>query len=234
MDAFATIIVPVLNDAAALRRWLTAGARPAGLELIVASGAPLDRALSAVATAHPEIAWIVSPPGRGLQMNAGAAAAHGRWLLFVHADVLLPGDWPSELARAEARGAVGGFFRFTLASDARAARVIERGVAWRIRWLSLPYGDQALFVRRDVFRRLGGFRPWPLMEDVDLVRRLRREGPLWASDKAVVVSARRWERDGWWRRSTENALLLAAYFAGVPPVRLARRYYRVRGEGPLG
>jgi rSAM/selenodomain-associated transferase 2 len=233
MDAFATIIVPVLNDAAALRLWLAAGARSPGVEVIVVSGAPLDGALSDVATAHPEIAWIVSPPGRGLQMNAGAEAARGRWLLFVHADVLLPEEWPSELVRADARGAVGGFFRFALASRARAARVIERGVAWRIRWLSLPYGDQALFVRRDVFGRLGGFRPWPLMEDVDLVRRLRREGPLWASDKSVLVSARRWERDGWWTRSAENALLLAAYFAGVPPARLARRYYRARGEGRL-
>jgi rSAM/selenodomain-associated transferase 1 len=97
-------------------------------------------------------------------------------------------------------------------------------VRWRVRWLDLAYGDQALFVRRDAFHALGGYREWPLMEDVDLIRRLRRIGRLYHSSLAAVTSARRWERDGWWRRSAQNVLLQALFFAGASPLRLANRY----------
>ena len=149
----------------------------------------------------------------------------GRWLLFLHADTRLHERWFDALRQAESRRAVGGAFRFTLDSPRPAARLIERGVAWRTRWLGLPYGDQGLFVRRDAFEALEGYRPYPLMEDVDLVRRLRRRGSLLLSPLPVRTSARRWERDGWMRRSVRNLALVALYFAGVPPHRLARSYY---------
>jgi hypothetical protein len=126
---------------------------------------------------------------------------------------------------------VGGSFRFALRSARPVARVFERGVALRVRWLGLPYGDQGIFVRRDVFERLGGYRPLPLMEDVELVRRLGACGRLRHLDTPVAVSARRWERDGWLWRSTCNMALVALYFCGVDPARLARRYY---GAPPPG
>ena len=108
-------------------------------------------------------------------MNAGAAAATGEWFLFLHADSRLPPGWTAHLRRA-AVDATGGWFRFALDDPAWQARLIERGVAWRVRLFRLPYGDQGLFVRRQVFVALGGFRELPLLEDVDFVRRLVRSG----------------------------------------------------------
>ena len=222
-----SIVIPVLRDSVQLDGLLAslAGrADDAAVEIIVANGDADDGAVAGVQARHAAVRWVASPPGRGRQMNAGAAVASGRWLLFLHADTRLDHRWLDALRQAESHGAVGGAFRFTLDSPRRVARVIERGVAWRTRWLGLPYGDQGLFVRRDAFEALGGYRPYPLMEDIDLVRRLRRHGMLRLSSLPARTSARRWERDGWVRRSLRNLTLLALYFSGVSPRRLARRY----------
>ena len=219
----ASVIVPVLDDTAQLIGLLASLTPAPGVELIVvdASARPGTAALE---RAHPDVLWLAAEQGRAVQMNRGAAAARGDWLLFLHADSRLPPDWLATILDADAAGAVGGSFRFTLGSDARAARIIERGVAWRVRRLNLPYGDQALFVRRDVFDELGGFTELPIMEDVDLVRRLSRRGKLLHSQRPVATSARRWERDGWVRRTTLNLVVLALYFLGVHPARLAKVY----------
>ncbi len=222
-----SIVIPVLRDSVQLDGLLASLARQtddAAVEIIVANGDADDGAVAGVQARHAAVRWVASLPGRGLQMNAGAAVASGRWLLFLHADTRLDHRWLDALRQAESHGAVGGAFRFTLDSPRRVARVIERGVAWRTRWLGLPYGDQGLFVRRDAFTALGGYRPYPLMEDIDLVRRLRRHGPLHLSPLPIRTSARRWERDGWGRRSLRNLTLVALYFGGVSPRRLARRY----------
>jgi hypothetical protein len=105
------------------------------------------------------------------------------------------------------------------------ARLIERLVAWRVRHLRLPYGDQGLFIRRRHFRLLQGFREWPLLEDVDFARRLVRGGPVTELPLALGTSARRWHRDGWFRNSAMNLVIVVLYFAGVSPVRLARWYH---------
>ena len=222
-----SIVIPVLRDSVQLDGLLTSlspGADNSAVEIIVANGDPGDGALAALKKRHAAVRWVASPPGRGRQMNAGAAVASGRWLLFLHADTRLDDRWFDALRQAESRAAVGGAFRFTLDSPRPAARLIERGVAWRTRWLGLPYGDQGLFVRRAAFEALGGYRPYPLMEDIDLVRRLRRRGSLRLSPIPIRTSARRWERDGWVRRSLRNLTLVALYFGGVSPQRLARRY----------
>lgn len=187
------------------------------------------------AAAHELGAAISSSPGRQVlvvpgtqragQMNAGAAQAAGEWLFFVHADSRLPAGWEDAL-RAAPPDAVGGWFRFALDAPAWQARVIERGVAVRVRLLRLPYGDQGLFVRASVFRALGGFRDLPLMEDVDFVRRLVKAGPVFEPPLPLVTSARRWRRDGWFRRSARNLVIVSCYFAGVAPARLARWYAR--------
>ena len=222
-----SIVIPVLRDSVQLDGLLASLARRAdhaAAEIIVANGDAGDEALAPLKARYAGVRWVASPPGRGRQMNAGAAVASGRWLLFLHADTRLDERWRDALRQAESQGAVGGAFRFTLDSPRAVARVIERGVAWRTRWLGLPYGDQGLFVRRDAFEALGGYRPYPLMEDIDLVRRLRRHGRLRLSPLPVRTSARRWERDGWVRRSLRNLTLVALYFGGVSPRRLARRY----------
>jgi rSAM/selenodomain-associated transferase 2 len=176
----------------------------------------------------PRVEVIVAAPppvGRGAQMNAGAARATGEWLLFLHADSRLAPGWVDLFARVSRdRQLVGGWFRFALDSPQWQARVVERLVAVRVRVWKLPYGDQGLFVRRDVFERLGGYRELPLMEDVEFVRRLTRAGRVAELPLVLVTSARRWERDGWFRRSFRNLLLLSLYFAGVSPAHLARWY----------
>jgi rSAM/selenodomain-associated transferase 2/rSAM/selenodomain-associated transferase 1 len=219
-----SIVIPVLNDTEQLQQLLATTPPDARVEVVVVNGwAPDDRLTASCR--RPDVRLLTSAPGRGCQMNIGASAAAGRWLVFLHADTRLPPQWIDEIRRAAAVPAVvGGSFRFRLDSDAWQARLIERAVERRVRWFDLAYGDQALFVRRDVFDALGGYREWPLMEDVDFVRRLRQAGQLYHSAQPVLTSARRWEHDGWWRRSVKNVLLQALFFAAVSPERLARWY----------
>lgn len=219
-----SVVVPVRDDAAALARVL-AGLPPAGGVEVIVSATPGDEApLAALRAARPDVRWVSGPPGRGPQLNRGAAEALGRWLWFVHADSAVPPGWGDQFARLDGEDIVGGSFAFGLASAAWQARVIEWGVRWRVRIFGLPYGDQGMFVRRAVFERMGGFAPLPLMEDVEFVRRLHREGRLAHLTVKLPTSARRWEQQGWWRRSTANVLTLGLYALGASPERLARRY----------
>ena len=191
-------------------------------DLIVASTAD-DDSLAALRLARPDIVWIDAPRGRARQMNAGVAVARGRWLLFLHADTRLPSGWERAVEAAQADARVNaGCFRFALDSPSWLARAIELGVRARVALLGLPYGDQAIFVRREAFEALRGYRDLPIMEDVDLVRRLRRRGRLFRSPLPAVTSARRWERDGWLRRTALHLALITLYFCGVPPARLIR------------
>ena len=221
MAPLLSLVVPVLADAAAAGRLLRQLPHDPRLERILVDGGD-DPALVALAAAHGA-ALVRSRPGRAVQMNAGAARARGEWLLFLHADSRLPDGWIEAFVRATP-GAAGGWFRFALDDRAWQARLIERGVRWRVRLLRLPYGDQGVFVRRELFARLGGFREIPLMEDVDLVRRLVASGPVVELPVALTTSARRWRRDGWFRRSARNLVLITLYFCGVSPARLARWY----------
>ena len=223
-DPFVSVIIPVLRDAGPLAE-LLARLRPAGrFEVVVASGDAADPALDAVRRAWPVVRWVDSAPGRGRQMNDGAAHATGQWLLFLHADARLGDGWLDEIRRAAAEGAVGGCYRLEIDSPRWQARLIERGVRWRVHWLGLAYGDQGLFIRRDLFHAIGRYRLIPVMEDADLVCRMRRHGRLRQSAVGVSVSARRWERDGWTRRTASNLRILLLYLAGRPPDRLAASY----------
>lgn len=226
-----TVIIPVLRDAAQLARLLERLPDRARCEVVVANGDAGDAALEDLRRRRPDVVWVDSEPGRARQMNAGAARARGAWLLFLHADALPAAGWLDEIGRAAAAGAVGGCFRLRIDARRWQARVIEAGVRWRVRWCGIVYGDQAVFVRRDLFRRLGGYRPLPVMEDADLVRRMRSRGRFWRSPLAVTVSARRWERDGWWRRTAANLRILALHLAGRSPDRLAALYPAWRDPG---
>jgi len=222
-----SVIIPVLDDTAALADLLPTLPASPDVEIIVVNGGAADSALSSLVSRYRHVSLLSSPAGRGRQMNAGALSARGRWLLFLHADTRLPPDFLDELQRADRNPAIaGGSFRFQLASDAWQARIIERAVRWRVRWLELAYGDQGLFARHDAFHGLGGYREWPLMEDVDLIRRLRRVGQLHHSSLPATTSARRWQRDGWWRRSIQNVACQLLFFAGVSPARVAPWYVR--------
>ena len=219
-----SIVIPVLGDAGPLAELLPELPVSDDLQVVVANGAPDDRDLASVRDRHPDVDWVEAPPGRGRQMNAGAERATGTWLLFLHADARLGAGWQDELVRAGDVGCVGGCYRLAIDSERWQARVVEWGVGLRVRWLGLAYGDQGLFIRRDQFRALGGYRSIPVMEDADLVRRMRRLGRWHRARVPVAVSARRWERDGWWRRTAANLWILTRYLAGRPPDQLAASY----------
>jgi rSAM/selenodomain-associated transferase 2 len=216
-----SVIIPVYRDAEALARTLAA-TDLSGANLIVAS-ARGDDPLAAIRDSRPDIIWVEAPRGRARQMNAGAAVATGDWLVFLHADTRLPAAWTDAIDAAHRDPRVNaGCFRFALDSRSPIARLIERGVRARVALLGLPYGDQAIFVRRDAFDALGGYADLPIMEDVDFVRRLSRKGRLFRSALPATTSARRWERDGWVRRTALHLVLTALYFCGVSPARLIR------------
>jgi len=216
-----SIVIPVYRDGDALARTLDRTDR-SRCEVIVAATDDDRASRAAIRSRWPDVTWIESARGRARQMNAGAAAAHGDWILFLHADTRLPRGWRQAIDDADRRGCAFGCFRFALDSPRPIARLIEAGVALRVRLLRLPYGDQALFVRRHVFESMGGYADLPLMEDVEFVR--RTPGRLFRSPLRAVTSARRWERDGWIRRSAVNVLLVARYFAGTDPNRLWQLY----------
>ena len=224
------VVIPVLSDSDALGRLLADMPPDPSVELLIVDGGN-DANLGPPLAGRPDARVIRSDPGRGIQMNAGAAATTAPLLLFLHADSRLPDGWKAALLELPAHIA-GGWFRFALDDAAWQARVLELLVAWRVRLLGLPYGDQGLFVRRDVFDRLGGYQPWPLMEDVDFVRRLTAAGATAAIPLPLRTSARRWRQDGWCRRSLRNVLLVTLYFSGVAPARLHRWYGVTRDRPP--
>jgi rSAM/selenodomain-associated transferase 2 len=217
-----SVVIPVYRDGAALARLLGSQSL-AGTEVIVSTARGDADVQMPVMPSTSSVMWVEGERGRARQMNTGAAAATGDWLLFLHADTDLPLRWRDAIAAADrSANVVNGCFRFALDATGIAARAIECGVRARVALFGLPYGDQALFVRRDVFREIGGYRDLPIMEDVDLVRRLRRRGRMFSSPLTAVTSARRWEREGWTRRTGANLLLILLYFAGVAPANLAR------------
>lgn len=222
-----SIVIPVRGDSAPLTALLAQLPPRPHVELVVANTGHADAAQQHLRQSRPDVVWVDAPPGRGVQLNAGAAVAQGRWLWFVHADSRLPGGWFEAFAALDAQAEVsGGCFAFRLDSPAWQARWLERAVALRVRLFDLPYGDQGIFARRAVFLSLRGFQPVPLMEDVEFVGRLKQHGRLSHLGLGLVTSARRWEHRGWLRQSAANLVTLALYGLGVSPERLARRYDR--------
>ena len=220
-----SIVIPTLNEEAALGATLESGCRSApGSEIVVADGGSRDATLD-VARSFPGVRTVVAPRGRGPQMNAGAAAATGDVLLFLHADTHLPPDAGVLVASAlEDPRVVGGSFFLGFDSAHPILRLSSIASRLNVRWAT--YGDQAFFLRRSVFEQVGGFAPVPLFEDVELQGRIRRLGRCVKIQRPVTSSARRFLRVGVVRQQVRNALLLVAYHLGVSPIRLAGWYER--------
>ena len=223
-----SIVIPTLDAASTLGPVLAALEETASAalahELIVVDGGSKDGTRALARAARAEV--LASAPSRGGQLALGGAGACGEWLLFLHADTRLAPGWTGAVARFIAdpanreRAAV---FRLALDDASAAARRVERFVAWRTRVLGLPYGDQALLIARAFYDRLGGFKALPLMEDVDLVRRIGKRRLVLLEARAVT-SAARYRRGGWLLRPLRNLACLTLYYLGLPP-RLIERLY---------
>jgi rSAM/selenodomain-associated transferase 2 len=226
-----SVVIPTLNAEATLAATLTALVPAAvdGLvrEVIVVDGGSTDRTIDIVEDAGAQL--MRKSGGRGYQLTVGAMRAKQPWLLFLHADTMLEAGWEREasafMERTDAKPdrASAGVFRFALDDVGAKPRLLERLVAARCALLRLPYGDQGLLIQRQLYEEVGAFRPLPLMEDVDFVRRLGRRRMTLLSARAVT-SADRYRRDGYLRRSVRNLMCLTLYFAGVPTNVINRRY----------
>ena len=221
-----SVVVPVLKDTAALERLIDRlRAMPESPdEVVVVDGAgdPICASLCREVAAL----YICTPPGRGAQLDAGARAATGEWLWFLHADATPPDNGAGQIRSALANGANGGWFRFSFTGTQHlTARILSALINLRCRF-GTPYGDQGLFMTAQAYRDAGGFPHLPLFEEVPLVRALRRKGGFGALPVAIGVDPRRWEQVGWWRRSFMNRRLALAYMMGASPERLSRDYGR--------
>lgn len=226
MSVRLSIVIPALDEAANLADLLPALRRDEpGAEIVVVDGGSGD-GTAAIVGRHPGVRYLGAPRGRATQMNAGARAATGDTLLFLHADTRLPAGAGAAVATALADPRVVAG-RFDVTFD--TARPIMRVIAWlmnhRSRWSGISTGDQALFVRRGVFEALGGFPEIPLMEDVEIARRLKRRGRQAALRLRVTTSARKWQREGVLRTVLLMWTLRLLYACGVPPTKLHGWYY---------
>lgn len=220
-----SVVVPILNERETLVRALGSVDLP-GIERIVVDGGSTDGSLEHVRSLGVDLV-LDSAAGRSLQLELGRRRAGGDAVVFLHADTRLEAGWAEQLRAALRDPAVaGGAFSLRFESGRFAFRLVEAAVAWRCRVARLPYGDQALFVRREVLERAGGIAPVPLFEDLDLVRTIRRAGKLALLEAGALTSPRRYERNGVWRTVLRNLMALLAWRLGLPRDRVSVWYRR--------
>ncbi|MBD2230522.1 TIGR04283 family arsenosugar biosynthesis glycosyltransferase [Phormidium tenue] len=223
-----SVIIPTLNEARTLPQTLATLPRATGVEVVVVDGGSEDQTVAVAKDLGMKV--IESVPGRSRQLNAGAAAATGEILLFLHADTRLSEGFDRTIRQTLAQpGVVAGAFRLAIDGPGHGLRWVEWGVNLRSRLLQMPYGDQGIFLSAEVFDKMGGFPNLPMMEDFELVRRLRKVGRVAIAPSAVLTSDRRWRTLGILRTTLANQAMIAAYLLGVDPHRLAR-WYRHLGK----
>jgi len=225
-----SIIIPTLNEAAVLGTTLARLRDEENCEVIVVDGGSNDTTLALAESAGCKT--ISSAKGRGTQMNAGAAAAKGKVLLFLHADTLLPNNFSRLILDTVCLPSfAAGAFSLAIDSPTRSLTTIAWFANLRSRLLQLPYGDQALFVTRDMFNAVGGFPEMAIMEDFVFIRKIQKEGKIIILPERAITSARRWQNIGIVRTTLINQAIVFGHSLGVPPAILARWYRRMRGVG---
>lgn len=222
-----SVIIPVLNEANWIEKLLQS-LQSAPVEIIIVDGGSQDQTVKQATAMGAKV--LQSAPGRAIQMNAGAKAATGEILLFLHADTRLPEGFVDFVEHTLSQpGTIAGAFDLNIDGTALGLRWVEWGVKWRSRLWQLPYGDQAIFLKAQTFHHLKGFAELPIMEDFDLVRRLQTQGKISIIAVPVLTSGRRWQKLGIFRTTWINQLTLAAYRLGIPPDQIARWHQKNRG-----
>ena len=220
-----SVIIPTLNEAAHIDRVLTEVLRGKAVEVIVADGGSKDTTLDKAAVHGVHVCRCTA--GRARQMNQGAALAQGDLYFFLHADSRLPAGYDGIIRRTLAGpGVAAGAFSLGIDPDSSGLRFIAGFANLRSHGFGLPYGDQGLFLKADRFHTCGGFPDLPIMEDVVMVRRLRKTGRIVTLPEQIRTSSRRWERLGILRTTLINQAIVAGFLLGVPAAHLARWYRR--------
>lgn len=214
-----SIVIPVLNEAHHVSKVLSIQATD--IEIIVVDGGSQDETVGIAQSFGVKV--LHSDPGRATQMNAGATIATGEILLFLHADTQLPLGF-DQMIRTALSSAIAGAFQLKIDLRLPGIRWIEWGINGRSRYLQLPYGDQAIFLKTAIFHQVGGFPNLPIMEDFELVRTLRQLGKIAIVPTPVLTSGRRWQKFGVWRTTIVNQIVIFAYLLGVSPQQIHAWY----------
>ncbi len=222
-----SVIIPVLHEQAVINdtiAHLRAIRSDEMVEIVVVDGDADADTLKVIKDVG--VRRLAASAGRAGQMNAGAAGAQGDILLFLHADTRLPAGAFGKISGCMEGGRfVGGAFDLGIASEGLAFRIIEKAATLRSRLTRIPYGDQAIFISRDLFQRIGGYREMPLMEDVDLMRRIKKGGhAIFIIPERLSTSGRRWNKEGMVRCCVRNWTIMLLYLMGVSPQKLAKFY----------
>lgn len=227
MKPVLSIIIPVLNEEKNINSTLSALCSLDGFdfaEVIVSDGDPEGSTLSVIV--HDHVHKVLSTKGRGIQMTTGAKHAQGNIFLFLHADTRLPENALRLILNLHHdRNLAGGAFDLGIDAPGLAFRIIEKAASFRSRFTRMPYGDQALFITRKWYYKIGGFKPLPIMEDIDMMRRLKHHGGrIRIFPDRVSTSARRWHDEGLWACTLRNWFLLLSYLIGINPKKLSKYY----------
>lgn len=225
MPAKISIIIPVLNEASKIAKTIATAQSEKNVEILVVDGGSRDDTVAIVQSLGVKV--LSASASRANQMNVGAKAATGEILLFLHADTHLPANFDGSVRQVLRQPkTIAGAFALQIDGTLRGLRLVETGVNLRSHFLSLPYGDQAIFVQAETFKLLGGYCPLPIMEDLEFVLRLRNRGRIAIVPTPIITSSRRWQRLGVWQTTIINQIAIAAYFLGISPQRIAKWYRR--------
>ena len=226
-----SIIIPVLNEAAVINQTLAQLCPNSEIEIIVVDGGSQDDTVAIAKQTAPTAKVItVIGKGRAGQMNSGANFAQSEILLFLHADTRLPPNFIDLVGKTlNQTDVIAGAFELAIDGSAKSLRWIEKLVKVRSHLLSLPYGDQGIFITQAAFVEAGGFADLPIMEDFEFIKRVQKMGRIAIAPATVMTSGRRWQKLGVWQTTLINQLIIAGYYLGFSPARLAQ-FYRSRGR----
>jgi len=221
-----SIIIPVLNEATIIKQTLGQLTQYSEIEIIVVDGGSQDETVAIAKTSAKVITAIGK--GRAGQMNAGANLAQSEILLFLHADTQLPANFIDLVTKTlQQHQTIAGAFELAIDGSEMALRWVEMLVKLRSHLLSLPYGDQGIFISKSAFIEAGGFADLPIMEDFEFIRRIKRKGRIAIAPAKVTTSDRRWQKLGVWQTTLINQLMIAGYYLGISPTKLSQFYRKL-------